>query len=292
MATTNLQQWFNQGERVTYKGNKIFLIDKGSGTTLLLIHGFPTSSWDWHKLFPTLTKHFRVLCLDMLGYGYSDKPENGNYTTHHQAEMIYELLKQRDIQELNIMAYSYGVSVVQEMLSMQLEHKVSFESLCFLNGGLFRESNHPKLSQRLMLSRYGKFVVKLFNKSTLARNLKAIFGPDTQPSNELINEYWTLLNTHQGKRILPKLIQYLKERQIHGERWEETLRQAICPMQLIVGAQDSISGIEVANQFRKTVSQDNIHILDNIGHYPQLEAPDDVLAFYLPFVQKYTHLPT
>jgi pimeloyl-ACP methyl ester carboxylesterase len=223
----------------------------------------------------------------MLGYGYSDKPQNADYSTHYQAQLTFSLLEQRRIRRIHIMAYSYGVSVAQQMLCIQSQRNLKIASISFLNGGLFTGSNHPHLAQRLMLGRLGKLMVKLFNKRTLAKNLRAIFGPDTQPSEELISQYWSLIAINSGKSLLPKLIQYLKERQTYDKYWENGLKEATCPIQLLVGAYDSISGKEVAQEFIEKISTNNVHLLENIGHYPQLESPEAVLTQYFDFVQKY-----
>lgn len=285
-----LLRWRDQGETVQTSHGKLFVRAAGQGPALLMVHGFPTSSWDWHQLAPLLEPSFNVITIDMLGYGFSDKPRNQVYSTKLQVELIDQVLQRMSISSIHVMSYSYGVSVVQEMLAHRQAETFSADiaSLCFMNGGLFPSSNHPNLSQKLMLGRLGWLFVYLMNKRSLEKNLRSIFGPNTQPGKALIEQYWGLINFNNGRSTLPKLIQYLNERQSHMHRWEVALKQADCPTQLIIGDQDSISGTEVADEFCAKISQDNVEILKNIGHYPQLEAPKDVFDLYTTFVNGFS----
>jgi len=281
-----LLEWRDGGEFVETAKGRLFVRSRGEGPALLMVHGFPTSSWDWHALAPLLESSFQVITIDMLGYGFSDKPTELEYSTALQVELIHEVLSKKSINSMHVMSYSYGVSVVQEMLSLQQQGVFStkIESLCFMNGGLFPDSNHPKLSQKLLLGPLGFIFVQLMNKRSLEKNMSAIFGPRTQPSKKLINQYWDLINVNQGRGCLPRLIQYLHERKFHMHRWEASLRNEERPIQLIIGDQDAISGLEVANEFRQKISEKNVHVLEQIGHYPQIEAPAKVEALYREFI--------
>ncbi|MFY0642432.1 MAG: alpha/beta hydrolase [Bermanella sp.] len=283
MAISNLKQWKDLGQLTQVTGDNIFYISKGSGPALLLIHGFPTSSWDWHTLLTHLSEHFQVIAIDMLGYGFSDKPLQGDYSTKAQANRIKNVLKQLGVNACHIMTYSYGSSVAQEILHQDELFEVQVKSLCLMNGGLFPNSNRPKLAQTLLLGRLGFLVNLFFSKRVLDQNLRSIFGPDTQPTPLLITQYWELININDGKRILPTLIQYLKERQVFSQKWQQALIDFKKPIQLIIGDHDSISGIDLAIEFQEKISKNNIHILKNIGHYPQLESPKLVLKLFNEF---------
>ena len=67
------KEWLNKGEYFNYKQHQIFKREAGVGETLILIHGFPTASYDWHKIWKQLVAHFHVITIDMIGFGFSDK---------------------------------------------------------------------------------------------------------------------------------------------------------------------------------------------------------------------------
>ena len=65
-----LSDWKDKGNYFTFNEHHLFSVEQGQGEPLLLIHGFPTASWDWAKMWPQLVKNYRVLTLDMLGFGF------------------------------------------------------------------------------------------------------------------------------------------------------------------------------------------------------------------------------
>lgn len=282
----SLAEWFGRGELLATTRGKMFVRVTGEGEPLLLLHGFPTASWDWHRLVGDLEERFAVFAVDMLGYGFSEKPDDVDYSTPLQAQLLQQVIQAKGINAAHIMAFSYGVSVAQELLwqAQRGDSRFAIKSLCFLNGGLFPESNHPRLSQKLLLSRWGWLFRHRLSKRSLEKNLSAIFGEQTQPGAELIDQYWALLNRNNGRRILPKLIQYLGERKTLAYNWERSLIEAPQPIQLIFGEDDDLSGLAVVEEFRSKVGSPYIDTLEGIGHYPQLESPQKVIDRYFAFI--------
>ena len=94
-----LQDWKSSGSYFNYMNHQIFTKEEGEGEILVLIHGFPTSSWDWNKLWEPLTKKFKVITLDMIGFGFSDKPITYNYSILDQANLFETFLKHKSIEK-------------------------------------------------------------------------------------------------------------------------------------------------------------------------------------------------
>src|SRR5262249_50278429 len=160
--------------------------DDGSGPLLLCIHGFPSASWDWHKLWPELTRRFRVIAPDMLGFGFSAKPRDYEYSLRDQASLHTALLGSLGLDRCHMLARDYGVSVAQELLARMAEaprptgdsaHGFRARSVCFLNGGLFPEMHRARLVQKLLHSPLGPLLSRLSNERNFARSFAAVFGP-------------------------------------------------------------------------------------------------------------------
>jgi len=159
------EQWRTRGEFKTVLGHSIFVVDEGAADlpTILLLHGFPTSSWDWQPIWGELGKQYRLVALDMLGFGFSDKPNNRGYTIHGQADIVDALVETMQLERFHVLAHDYGDTVAQELLARQLEGSGNgiWLSCCFLNGGLFPETHHALLTQRLLMSPIGELVNRL-----------------------------------------------------------------------------------------------------------------------------------
>jgi pimeloyl-ACP methyl ester carboxylesterase len=292
-AEPTFQQWRETGRHFEHRGQRIFYQlggRQGTGPTLLLIHGFPTASWDWHHQWPALCERFaRVLAPDMIGFGYSAKPRDYPYSILDQADLHEALLRQHDVIQYHILAHDYGDTVAQELLARELERRASditrprLRSVCFLNGGLFPETHRARLVQKLLASPLGPLLSRLLNERSFRKSFSAIFGPKTQPTAQALAEFWELVSLNDGVRIFHKLIGYMAERRQHRSRWVGALQSATLPLRVIDGLDDPVSGAHMVARYRELVPNPDVVELPGIGHYPQVEAPDAVLKAFLAF---------
>ena len=283
----SLSEWEKGGTFTAHKGRRIFCRDGGSAAApvLMLIHGFPTASWDYEALWAPLTARYRVITLDMLGFGFSDKPIDFSYSILEQADLFERRLTELGLTEYHVLAHDYGDTVAQELLARHSEPgaRPTLRSVCFLNGGLFPETHRPLLVQKLLLSPLGDWVARLITRARFCKSLSSIFGRDTQPSSEMLEGFWALLQRHNGMRVMPKLIHYMPERVQRRARWVGALQKSTVPLKLIDGASDPVSGRHMVDRYRELVPAANVTLLEGVGHYPQVEAPEAVLEAYLQF---------
>ncbi len=283
----DLAQWLSSGKFFNYEGHEIFFKkqDGRKKQTILLIHGFPTSSWDYAPIWNALAKKYNLITADLLGYGFSAKPRKHRYTIVEQAEIIERLLKHEKIKTYHILAHDYGVSVAQELLARQLGKKSPAISVCFLNGGLYPEFHKPLLIQKLMLTKLGPLLARLFTKKKLKSSFDTIFGTRKATTHEL-EAFWQLIEYNNGRLIVPQMLRYLIERRLHRERWVNGTENASIPVFMINGPLDPISGAHLAQAFRQRNPRAEVQSLPGVGHYPQVEAPEEVLAHYTRFLAR------
>ena len=284
-----LNDWKAAGHYFTYKQQQIFVNESGSGETLLLIHGFPTASWDWYRMWPDLVQEYHVLAADFLGFGFSDKPRNYPYSILDQADLLEALLREKGIERVHIISHDYGDTVAQELLArfqertQKRETGVEICSLCLLNGGLFPEVHRPLLVQKILMSPLGFIVGRLFNRAKLGKNFKNIFGPKTQPTEAELDDFWTLVGGNGGRYVFHLLIRYMAERVQYRERWVGALQAAKIPLCFINGVADPISGQHMVNRYRELIPNPQVVELKDIGHFPLIEAPKAVLHHFGDF---------
>lgn len=279
-----LADWRNRQQHLVINRFRLSYWRQGQGPSLLLLHGFPTSSWDWQALWPELTTRYQVLAMDFLGFGFSDKPYPHRYTIVEQADLVEKLCSELGISECRILAHDFGDSVAQELLARMMSRQTSLQisAITFLNGGLFPETHRPVLAQRLLLSPLGPLIAKLMQKRTLQRNFRRIFGAGQTPTTEEIDGFWLLISLRQGKQVIPAIIRYMRERKVHRDRWLQAMQQSPIPLRLINGIDDPVSGRHLVDRYRQLIQHADVVELPGIGHYPQWEAPDAVLKQLLP----------
>ena len=293
------EQWRERGELVKLLGHSLFVIDESphqsaadkplERPTILLLHGFPTSSWDWQPIWNSLVKDYRLIAVDMLGFGFSDKPNKYKYSIHGQADLVEALVKAKQLKQFHVLTHDYGDTVGQELLARQLEGSGAGEwlSCCFLNGGLFPETHRALLTQKLLLSPIGGLLNRLTGYAKFCRNFSSVFGAKSKPSEEELKNFWWLININNGKHIFHNLITYIRDRLEHRERWVSAMQQSTIPLALINGSVDPVSGKHMVARYQELNCRlDYLAQLPEIGHYPQVEAPAEVAAHYQTFLQQ------
>jgi pimeloyl-ACP methyl ester carboxylesterase len=297
----DLEGWKAAGQYFDYLGFDIFYrldgLPLGDGPTLLLVHGYPFNSFDWELIWPTLVERFTVIAPDMIGMGFSAKPVAYQYSVHDHADMHEALLARLGVERCHLLAHDLGDSVGQELLARQHfgEHaygSVSYESITWLNGGMFNETYTPRVMQKLMSGTPLGGLMSPLQGSPLSRRLleptiNEMFGPNTKPSRELMQKFHQILDYNDGKRVLHKVGRFLADRYTHRNRWVRAMRETQVPMRLIDGPIDPNSGAHMARRYAEVIPNADVVMLpDDIGHWPQIEAPADVLTHFLAHVDR------
>ena len=284
----SLSQWQQQGRYFDFHGRQVFWQTAGNpkNPVVLLIHGFPSASWDWRHQWQPLAEKYYVITADMPGFGFSDKSPARDYSIKLQADMFEALLSTQGITHCHLVAHDYGDTVAQELLARQTETSLlTLLSVQLLNGGLFPETHRPVLAQKLLISPLGFIFARFFTEKKLHKTFAHICK---QPlAMEELSGLWQLHCFNQGSRVMHKLIRYMQERRRYRDRWVNALAHTLLPLQLINGADDPISGKHMVHRYRELVTDKNIVSLAGVGHYPQLEAPSAVTAAICSFLREH-----
>ena len=284
-----LSHWRSSGHFLNVDGQQVFYKTEGTGPVLLLIHGYPTASFDWAKIWPKLTTQFHCVTLDMPGFGFSDKSPK-KYLIKEQADAISEVIRHLGITSAHVLSHDYGDTVAQEMMAQQLENNLAFniESLHLLNGGLFPETHRALPIQKLLLSPIGGLLIRFLNKNAIRKSMHNIFGSNTPPSDQDIDDFWTLISANNGHQHMHLLLDYMKQRKQYRERWVSALQNANAPLRLTAGMADPISGAHMVARYKQLIPNADVIELDQIGHYPQIESAEAVVKSITSFLGRYT----
>lgn len=256
----------------------------GDGPWLTLLHGFPSSSWDYAAVAPRLAERRRVLAFDFVGFGDSSKPTRRVFGLLDQADLTEELWRRHGVRSTALVAHDYGASVALELLARQAEGRLAtrVHALLLMNAGLYLDLYRPRLVQRLLrLPLVGALVARALGPGRFRRSFSAVFAPAHRPGEAALAQHWEAVARRGGQRQAHKLIRYIDERHRHRARWEHALEHDSTPMAFVWGLLDPVSGAPIAERLRARRPQAPFVALDDVGHYPQLEAPEAVVAAIL-----------
>ncbi len=273
-----VRDWQSQGSKMRVFGRDVFVFDEGkpSEGTLVILHGFPTSSFDFHRVMPHFTKRFRVVVHDHLGFGLSDKPQDYSYSLIEQAEVAMDIWRQLGIERAHLLAHDYGTSVATEVLARRERGScpVDLQSVTLANGSVFIELAHLTPSQVALRNKViGPVFARLSSQFIFQAQLRKIFGTPDAVSKDELDAAWALLVHDEGKRVLPAISSYLDERSRFKQRWIGALGKLDIPAHVLWGKRDPVAVPAIAEALADTIPNVRLTWLDELGHYPMLENP-------------------
>jgi pimeloyl-ACP methyl ester carboxylesterase len=274
------QEWIDQCQTlISREGHRIAFRRRGQGPTVLLLHGFPTWSYDYAEVAADLASDHDVITLDFLGYGASDKPNPYDYSVAESADTVEDLAAHLGLDSVRLVVHDYGGIVGQELIDRVLADELGFaiSSLVALNFGIVFSAYRPTRLQKLLaLPVIGKLLASRITANRLRSALDAVRGSPLTDAE--FDNLWHGVARHDGHKLAHLHIRYNAERAAHHRRWEKALADWDGPLHLVWGLDDPVSGRHVLEQATAVLPRAHVTELDGVGHYPQSEAPQAVAA--------------
>lgn len=261
----------------------IFVRRVGTGPTMTMLHGFPSSSHDWAHVSPTLARRHALLLPDFLGFGASEKPAEHSYSLHEQADLIEALWTLEGITSTTIVAHDYAVSVTQELLARRAEGALNVDivSVHLLNGALYPDLARLEPGQIALLDpERGSQISAAITEELFVMGLRPTFADSFDAAVDSA-DIWRATAREGGQAITHRLIRYVSDRAAHGERWVTALERTDVPVAFVWGMLDPVSGSHMAQRIRQRLPDAPFLALEGVAHWPALEAPERVGAALL-----------
>jgi pimeloyl-ACP methyl ester carboxylesterase len=274
------EEWIAENETlVSRRGHRIAFRRRGAGPTVVLLHGFPTWSYDYAEVAADLARDHDVITLDFLGYGASVKPNPYTYSVAESADTVEDLAAHLGLNSVQLVVHDYGGIVGQELVDRANHGKLPFaiDSLTLLNSGIVYSAYRPtRLQKLLILPVIGKLLAGRVSAARVRSALDAVRGVPVGDTE--FEDLWLGLSRDNGHKLSHLLIKYNAERAIHHRRWESALAAWPGRLHLVWGLDDPVSGGHVLEQATKVLPRAQVTELAGVGHYPQSEAPQAVIA--------------
>jgi pimeloyl-ACP methyl ester carboxylesterase len=244
----------------------------------VLLHGFPSSSYDWRHVIGAEPEH-AILTLDFLGFGLSEKPPDGDFSLFRQADLVEELVEREfSGRPCLLVGHDIGTSVATELMARDLEGHLGVEAVGALlfNGSILLDRARPTLGQKLLRTRAAPLFARLMNEPVFRRQFASLFSPAHPLSAAEAADQWSLIEHGGGHRLAHRLIVYMDERARHAERWHGAFRDWPRPIFLLWGMRDPVAVPAVAEGLKELRPGVPMTELAELGHYPQIEDPSRV----------------
>ncbi|MGJ6124133.1 alpha/beta hydrolase [Mycolicibacterium sp. Y3] len=276
MLSADVQDWADGGRLLSTSAGSVFVRSApGEGPTVLLLHGFPSSSFDYREVVGHLGGRAWVT-LDFLGFGLSDKPHPHRYSLFEQADLVERVVAATTTGPVVLIAHDMGTSVATELLARDLEGALPFDlqRAVLTNGSVILERASLRPAQKLLRGPLGPLVSRLTNRSGFTRGFARLFGAAHPLSPDEARAQWELLSYNDGHRIAHLLCAYLDERVRYARRWHGAVADWPKPLSFLWGLQDPVATVNVLDGLRELRPAARVTELPGVGHYPQVEVPE------------------
>lgn len=270
--------WRDRGRRVAGPVGELFVVDEPAvteedGPPVLLIHGFPTCSFDWRHIWEELRWSRRMVAPDLPGYGLSDKPDR-SYSIEGYADAVVAVSRELELEEVDVVAHDMGDTVLGALLARDLDDELPFQvrRRVVANGSVYIDMAELRWQQQLLLLLPDRSLPFDLPAAMYTRGLAAIYGEDPPPTGEL-EALWDLFSLAHGSRRLPRLVRYIEERRRQEERWTGALEIHPSPLAIVWGTADPVAVAAIATRLAEARPDAEITWLEGVGHFPMTEAP-------------------
>ncbi len=261
-------------------GVRIHYQEKGNGIPLVLIHGFTSSTYSWKDVFEPLSRNFRVIAVDLKGFGFSSKPD-GDYSRRAQAVLLLRFLENLKIERAWLCGNSMGGEVA---LNASLLSPERVAGLILIDSNGVQVAGSGSLAPKyLLIPVVGRVLtaLSLTSDKLVRQGLEKSFYDDTKITDERVANYYRPLQTRGGQ------LAALRARTQAGLFPVETeLSKIAVPTLIIWGAQDALIPLEAGTKMNKVIKDSKLVIFDNCGHLPQEEMPERVVNEVTNFISK------
>jgi pimeloyl-ACP methyl ester carboxylesterase len=239
-------------ENADFEALNIFHICQGDpdNPAILMIHGYPTSSFDYAALAEDLRQDFYVCMVDTPGYGFSDKPQKGyEYSIFDDARLVDTYIREiANLEHLVLLTHDKGDSVGLALLQIYQAHDerpYTINHHVITNGNIYLPLAQLTTGQRVLLNpTTGSLASRFLRGDRFASGLAELAFATTLPQSE-IDAYASIFDYQDGTRVQHEIIKYLNERTENEVAWLETLENSDTPTTLIWGELDAIAPVAV-----------------------------------------------
>jgi pimeloyl-ACP methyl ester carboxylesterase len=282
--------WRDGGRYLSTGAGSVFVRSSaGDGPTVLLLHGYPSSSFDFRGVVPHLGRR-AWLTMDFLGFGLSDKPRPHRYSLFEQADIVEQVVTAETDGPVALIAHDMGTSVATELLARDLAGDLRFDlqRAVITNGSVILERASLRPIQKILRGPLGPVVARFANRRMFIRGFAELFSDAHPLTAEEGDAQWALMSTNDGARIAHLLISYLDERVRYASRWHGAVRDWPKPLSFLWALQDPVATPRVLEGLRLLRPHADVIDLPDVGHYPQVEVPGEFTAAALRLLRSAT----
>jgi len=287
-----LKPKYGMDKFVVVQGYNIHYVETGEGQPILLIPGAFSTYRHWNRVIPYLSKHYKLLCMDYLGAGDSDKPKSGfRYTIEEQADLIVKMMEALHIPKIDILGVSYGGAIALNLVARYPERVGKIVSIegNGINGNRHQKFSYGPMGDLLRFPLVGEILIGVIRSGLADRFVaKSVMGKVWRDLNEIeLNEVMEIVS--ENNRTASRISWYHISRTLKTSRdFTEETKTVSTPILYLYGKNSDYHEMAKSNAiFLKTHLPDvEVVSFDDGIHDLQLQKPEEMANLILKFLAK------
>lgn len=270
-------------QTIQINGHAIFYVVKGEGDPLLLIHGYGAGSWVWEKQIDILSKNYRVYALDIIGYGYSDRPRI-EYTPETYIHFLRDFMDGLGIERATLIGNSMGGGIAWAMAALfpkRVKRLILIDCVPPDVLAQVRNESFRTLAVVKDIPFLPYLVIASRNMNSIRRILQECLFDRRLITPALLSRQFELIRFKGSSWVLYSTLKHAKATSKMGDY----LSLIDHPTLLIWGEQDLVFPPSVGESLHQAIKGSKMHLIKKSGHIPMWETPEEVNRAILDFLK-------
>lgn len=270
---------------LSVRGHTLHYIDEGSGDVILMVHGNPTWSFFYRNLITSLCKTHRVIALDNIGCGLSDKPHDFSYTLKQHIENLTEFISLLNIESLSLVVHDWGGAIG---MGYAVTHTEMLDKIVILNSAAFRSHRIPLRINLCRLPYLGEIIVRGVNGFAFPATFMAV--TKKMSKNTKMN-YLRPYNSWANRIAVYNFVKDIPLKPSHRsystlvkiEKGLEKLNDNDIPIMILWGGQDFCFTKHFYDEWIERLPGSQPYYFEHLGHYILEDGFEEIEPYFKSF---------
>ena len=252
--------------------------DQGSGPVILFVHGTPTNSYEYRHVIAALSKRFRCIAPDHLGFGQSSRPASFAYSPEAHAAVLKEFVEKLDLRDITLVVHDFGGPIG---LPLALAGHSRVTRLIMMNTWAWPIDDDPKMARgaKFIGGAMGRMLYRYANAS-LTLIMPSAYGDKKKLTKEVHQKYLDVFRDRDARvLVLYALAKALLQSRAHYQSLLDRIdRLSRIPVLIVWGMKDSAFQPYQLDRWQRVLPSARVERIDGAGHWPHEEEPARVIA--------------
>jgi len=271
------------GRFLDWNGHSIYHIEKGQGEPLILIHGFGSNHFTWSRVLAPLSQRYRVIAPDLLGFGFSDKPDI-EYNIDLFTRQIVFLMRELEIDSAYVGGNSMGGRITLHLayLAPQRTQKILLLDAAAYDLREDEDHSRPFLLQLATVPCLGEGLSAFQSRGRMRGMMETAYADPDKVTEDVVDAYYRPVTMEGGSRAALSLLR--------GGFGIPPVAQEVpsieTPALVLWGAEDTWIPLSNGERMHRELPNSELVVFEGVGHVPQEEAPEQTAEAMLEFLKK------